>query len=64
MAGAVTGLKGMPQRALEALVNFNCTITPVGPIRPEWLSVREHGIENIQKLVKMRDVKPETKQEL
>jgi len=49
MIGALVGLRNIPSHMKHRILSFDCQ--KEGIIRDEFLSVKKHGVKNIQKLI-------------
>jgi len=49
MIGALVGINKIPEHMKQRVLEFDCTTQ--GRFRPEFLSVKKHGLENIKSLI-------------
>jgi hypothetical protein len=56
MIGALVGVKKLPEHMLKKLLLFDCTRDGM-VLRPEFLSVKKYGLDNIAKLIACRPQK-------
>ena len=49
MIGAVTGILKIPERMVDSIMSYNCTLS--GRIRPELFSVQKYAVRNILRLI-------------
>ena len=53
MVGALVGLGQIPEYMKNKLLSFDCEKPENGIPRPNFLSVREHGIQNMERLIEL-----------